>query len=68
MSSMLFLALEFHDDVLGGVLANANCGGVQGVCFAISSCCCCCCCSVPQMSTLGGQPVCIQLHIDKSMP
>ena len=28
MSSMLFLALEFHDDVLGGVLANANCGGM----------------------------------------
>ncbi|XP_076453534.1 uncharacterized protein LOC143288786 [Babylonia areolata] len=27
MSSMLFLALEFHDDFKGGVLANANCGG-----------------------------------------
>ncbi|KAL8598810.1 hypothetical protein ACOMHN_015389 [Nucella lapillus] len=27
MSSMLFLALEFHDDFMGGVLANANCGG-----------------------------------------
>ncbi|KAK7090910.1 hypothetical protein V1264_010648 [Littorina saxatilis] len=27
MSSMLFLALEFHDDIHGGVLANANCGG-----------------------------------------
>jgi len=26
-SSMLFLALEFHDDFEGGVLANANCGG-----------------------------------------
>ena len=27
-SSMLFLALEFHDDFEGGVLANANCGGL----------------------------------------
>jgi hypothetical protein len=27
MSTMLFLALEFHDDFAGGVLANANCGG-----------------------------------------
>lgn len=27
LSSMLFLALEFHDDYEGGVLANANCGG-----------------------------------------
>ena len=29
MSSMLFLALEFHDDFMGGVLANANCGGMN---------------------------------------
>lgn len=27
MSSMLFLALEFADDVNAGLLANANCGG-----------------------------------------
>lgn len=27
MSSMLFLAFEFHDDFEEGVLANANCGG-----------------------------------------
>lgn len=27
MSSMLFLALEFADDVDSGLLANANCGG-----------------------------------------
>ena len=64
MSSMLFLALEFHDDVLGGVLANANCGGVQGVSFVIS----CCCCSIPQLSSLGCHPVCMQLQVDKSIP
>ncbi|KAK0066663.1 hypothetical protein Bpfe_004095 [Biomphalaria pfeifferi] len=27
LKSLLFLALEFHDDFEGGVLANANCGG-----------------------------------------
>lgn len=27
MSSMLFLALEFADNVNAGLLANANCGG-----------------------------------------
>jgi len=27
LSSLLFLALEFHNDFEGGVLANANCGG-----------------------------------------
>ena len=28
MSSMLLLAYEFADDFEGGVLANANCGGM----------------------------------------
>ncbi|KAH9490697.1 hypothetical protein Btru_032813 [Bulinus truncatus] len=27
LNSLLFLALEFHDDFEGGVLANTNCGG-----------------------------------------
>ncbi|XP_059158568.1 uncharacterized protein LOC131942681 [Physella acuta] len=27
LNSLLFLALEFHDDFEGGVFANANCGG-----------------------------------------
>ena len=29
LSSLLFLALEYHDDFQGGVLANANCGGEE---------------------------------------
>ena len=28
MSSMLLLAFEFADDFEGGILANANCGGM----------------------------------------
>ena len=29
MSTMLFLAHEYHNDFAGGVLANANCGGIS---------------------------------------
>lgn len=27
LSSLFYLAHEFHDDITGGILANANCGG-----------------------------------------
>lgn len=27
LSSMFYLAYEFHDDPTGGILANTNCGG-----------------------------------------
>lgn len=35
LNSMLFLALEFHEEFEAGVLANANCGGESWSCMYV---------------------------------